>query len=63
MEKAFEHLEKIYQEMVEIRRDLHMNPELSFKEERTPAFIADYLNKLGIEVRTKVGGNGVVGLL
>lgn len=63
LEKAYEQLDNIYSEMVDIRRDLHMNPELSFKEERTPAFIANYLKELGIEVKTKVGGNGVVGIL
>lgn len=61
--QAFERLEQIYSEMVEIRRDLHMNPELSFQEKRTPAFIAEYLRKLGMEVETGVGGNGVVGYL
>jgi amidohydrolase len=40
-----------------------MNPELSFQEKRTPKFIANYLKDLGIEVRTKVGGNGVIGYL
>jgi amidohydrolase len=59
----FTHLESIYPEIVDIRRDLHMHPELSFKEKRTPEFIANYLKDLGLEVRTKVGGNGVVGYL
>ncbi|TLS38671.1 M20 family metallopeptidase [Pseudalkalibacillus caeni] len=63
LEKLYEQLENVYDEMVEIRRDLHMNPELSFQEKRTPAFIANYLRDLGIEVKTKVGGNGVVGYL
>jgi amidohydrolase len=63
LHKTFEHLESIYSEMVEIRRDLHMNPELSFQEVRTPEFIANYLKDLGLEVRTKVGGHGVVGYL
>jgi len=61
--RAFEHLESLYSEMVAIRRDLHMNPELSFQEKRTPAFIANYLKELGLEVKTNVGGNGVVGYL
>ncbi|YCA13470.1 M20 family metallopeptidase [Bacillus sp. AK128] len=46
--------------MVEIRRYLHMNPELSFKEVRTAEYIANFYHDLGIEVRTGVGGNGVV---
>ncbi|SFB95762.1 amidohydrolase [Bacillus sp. OV322] len=53
-------LEQSFQEMVEIRRYLHQHPELSFKETKTAAFIAEYYHKLGVDVRTKVGGNGVV---
>jgi len=56
-------LEEIYPMMVEFRRDLHTHPELSFEEERTPQKIAEYLKELGLEVRTGVGGRGVVGLL
>ncbi|WP_062234788.1 amidohydrolase [Fictibacillus sp. FJAT-27399] len=63
LQKTFDHLERIYTEMVGIRRDLHMNPELSFQEIRTSEFIANYLKDIGLEVRTKVGGHGVVGFL
>lgn len=40
-----------------------MYPELSFKEIHTPAYIADYLRNLDIEVQEGVGGRGVVGRL
>ncbi|MCK9905328.1 amidohydrolase, partial [Frankia sp. Cpl3] len=40
-----------------------MHPELSFHEVATPRKVADYLEALGMEVRTGVGGRGVVGLL
>ncbi|MFK2827085.1 amidohydrolase [Bacillus sp. B190/17] len=56
-------LDNLYSEMVDFRRDLHMYPEISFQEEMTPKKIAAYLEKLGLEVRTGVGGRGVVGLL
>ncbi|MEK4027804.1 M20 family metallopeptidase [Pseudobacillus sp. FSL P4-0506] len=56
-------LDEIYPEMVTFRRDLHMYPEISFQEEMTPKKISDYLKGLGLEVRTEVGGRGVVGLL
>ena len=56
----FTKLEQYDDEMVEIRRYLHQYPELSFKEEKTPQYIADFYRKLGIKVRTGVGGNGVV---
>ncbi|KXZ24031.1 peptidase M20 [Bacillus nakamurai] len=55
-----EQLDGLYEEMVEMRRHLHMNPELSFKEKKTPAFIASFYEKLGVPIRTNVGGNGVV---
>jgi amidohydrolase len=45
------------------RRDLHQHPELSGEEVRTARLVADHLRALGLEVRTGVGGHGVVGLL
>jgi len=59
-EKLFERLEHYYNEMVNIRRYLHQNPELSFKEVKTAAYIAEFYNRLGVKVKTGVGGNGVV---
>lgn len=59
----FEKLEKNYDLMVELRRDFHMYPELSFTEVRTPQKIAEFHEKLGLEVRTGVGGRGVVSTL
>lgn len=56
-------LDQLYEEMVDIRRELHANPELSFEEVETPRFIADYHRKLGLDVRTGVGGRGVVAKL
>ena len=52
-----------FNETVKIRRHLHMYPELSFQEVHTPAYIAEYLRGLGIEVQEGVGGRGVVGKL
>jgi amidohydrolase len=45
------------------RRDLHQHPELGTKETRTAAIAAVHLRALGMEVRTGVGGTGVVGIL
>src|SRR5205085_7498034 len=39
------------------------HPELSNREQRTGKIVADHLRKLGIQVRTGVGGTGVVGVL
>lgn len=45
------------------RRDIHQHPELSGQEERTSRLVAEHLRALGLEVRTNVGGHGVVGVL
>src|SRR3954468_11234799 len=47
--------------LVERRRDLHRHPELAFHEHRTSAIVAEWLQKLGVEVRTGVAKTGVVG--
>jgi len=58
--KLFTKLEGNYEEMVSIRRYLHQHPELSFHEYNTAKFIQSYYDKLKIEVKGNVGGNGVV---
>ena len=45
------------------RRDIHQHPELAYEEKRTSALVEARLRELGLEVRTGVGGTGVVGLL
>lgn len=49
--------------MIEWRRNLHQNPELSNREFKTAAKIAEHLKTLGIEVQTGVAHTGVVGIL
>ena len=61
--QLFARLESLFPELVDFRRDLHMNPELSFHEVRTPEKIAEFQRALGNEVRTGVGGRGVVATL
>ncbi|MET3696905.1 amidohydrolase [Bacillus oleivorans] len=63
MEKLLTKLDEVYDEIVQIRRYLHQYPELSFQETKTANYIAVYHEKLGHEVRTGVGGNGVVAYL
>ena len=58
-----EEAQALYDELVAIRRDLHMHPELGFQEVRTARIVATKLNELGYEVLTGVGKTGVVGLL
>jgi amidohydrolase len=49
--------------VIEWRRYLHQNPELSNREVKTGAYIAEYLKTLGLKVQTGVAHTGVVGLL
>lgn len=51
------------QEMINLRRYFHENPELSFEEVETPKTIAAFHRALGHEVTEGVGGNGVVAKL
>jgi metal-dependent amidase/aminoacylase/carboxypeptidase family protein len=50
-------------EWLAVRRDLHQHPEVSGQEVRTAKVVADRLRTLGLEVRTGLGGHGVVGIL
>jgi amidohydrolase len=54
---------KILPKVIEWRRQLHQHPELSNREFKTSAMVAEYLKSLGIEVRTGVAKTGVVGIL
>lgn len=49
--------------VIEWRRDLHQNPELSNREFRTSKVVAEHLKRLGLDVQTGVAKTGVVGVL
>lgn len=55
--------EKIFEELVEIRRDFHAHPELRFEEVRTAKICEEFVKNLGMDTKTNVGKTGVVGLL
>ena len=50
-------------ELVALRRDLHMHPELAFEEHRTSKLTAEELTRLGYGVTTGIAGTGVIGTL
>ena len=52
----------IFNEVIGYRQHIHANPELSFHEFQTSAFIKDKLNAWGIEF-TEMANTGVVGLI
>jgi len=50
-------------DLFSLYKDLHRNPELSYKEFKTSKKLSLILQNLGYEVTNGVGGNGVVALL
>lgn len=50
-----------FDEIVAIRRDIHMHPEIGFDVQRTAGIAARELEKLGIKVKTGIGKSGVTG--
>jgi amidohydrolase len=55
--------QRLADDVVSIRRDLHMHPELGFHEHRTAGIVAERLRSLGYEVHEGIGTTGVVGLV
>lgn len=55
--------DKIFDKLVQIRRDFHENPELAGKEKRTQEVVKQHLLDLGLQVETDIYGYGVVGIL
>lgn len=55
--------QNIEDQVIEWRRDLHENPELSNREFETAKKIAAHLESLGIETTTGIAKTGVVGIL
>ncbi len=56
-------LDDIVGALTTIRREIHAEPELGFKEHRTAGLIASFLEDRGLEVHRGIGGTGVVGVL
>ena len=55
--------DRLADDLVRWRRELHRHPELAFEERRTAAFVESRLRDLGLEVKTGLAETGVVGLL
>ena len=55
--------EEIFEELVAIRRALHMNPELSGNEIRTSKKICEYLDDLGVEYESGIADTGIVAII
>lgn len=62
-ERIIELADRLEEEMIGWRREIHMNPELGFEEEETAELISRVLTELEIPHQTGVAGTGVVGLI
>lgn len=63
LKDIFVSIDEHYGEMVDIRRYLHENPELSFHEYKTAQYITEFYDALDIPYKKNVGGNGIVATL
>ncbi|CAN5485312.1 M20 family metallopeptidase [soil metagenome] len=52
-----------YRDIVDIRRHIHMHPELSFDEHQTALFVGNRLKDIGIPFKDKVANTGLVGII
>lgn len=48
-----------FDEMVDIRRKIHQNAELSFREVETARFVEDFYKDKDVEITSHMGGNGL----
>lgn len=55
--------EKHFGAVVKLRRHIHAYPELSWHETETAKLVTQTLTELGLEVKTGIAKNGVVGIL
>src|SRR5260221_13839067 len=61
--KLDQQAKEMEQKVIEWRRHFHQYPELSNRETKTAAFVAEHLKSLGLKVQTGVAKTGVVALL
>ena len=55
--------QEIHRKLVEVRRDIHMHPELAYEEFRTTEKLYKYMNNIGINAVISKDGTGVTGLI
>ena len=52
-----------FDQILDIRRHIHMHPELSFEEKETSKFVSSKLKSMGLEVQEGIGGFGLTALI
>lgn len=63
LEKIKELAAEVYPKVVQWRRHIHANPELSFHETETAKFVAETLESFGLKPQRNIGGNGVIAII
>jgi amidohydrolase len=63
IDKIKQQAKTLHGEIVELRRQLHMHPELSFHEQRTSATLKAQLEQAGITKYKNMAGTGIVALI
>ena len=63
LQSIYDHLDNSFDDVVSWRRYLHQNPELSNQEVQTAKYIEEKLLSFGLDVKTNIGGNGLIGVL
>ena len=55
--------EELFEKVKSIREHIHANPELSYKEYNTMAYVANHLASINLKPEIKVGNTGVVAMI
>jgi amidohydrolase len=63
LEKVKQLAKQHHNDVIAIRRHIHANPELSFQEHNTSAFIASKLEEYGIPYTKGIAGTGIVAII
>ncbi len=64
MKQTIQHLVEIYTDyVIQCYRTIHANPELSFEEYHTAAFVCSELTKMGVSHKSGIAGTGVLGVI
>lgn len=59
LDEIYKEIDERFDQMVEIRRHIHENAELSFEEFETAAYIGDFYEDKDVEITKNMGGNGL----
>ena len=60
MEAIDKRIDELKDEVIDLRRDIHMHPETAFEEFRTSELVYDYLSRLNLDVKKGINKTGVV---